>query len=208
MKIIVFDTETTGMPATSGRVEDQPYIVQFAAITYEYDQSNKAFKEIGRFNQLIKSPVKIPENCTQIHGITDQMVEKMPSFVEKSQEIYDLFKNADMAVAHNLEFDKTILDAEFKRSGLDNHYLPTELYDTMKETKSLCKLPGRNGNYKSPKLMELHQFLFGIHFDNAHNAIKDVEATGKCIEKLLEVGFMKVKQPQQTSPETEQFSLF
>ena len=56
---------------------------------------------------------------------------------------------------------------------------------TMKCSTDFCKLPGKKG-FKSPRLSELHQVLFGTGFDNAHNAMADVEATARCFWKLKE----------------------
>ena len=40
------------------------------------------------------------------------------------------------------------------------------------------------GEWKWPKLQELHFKLFKTHFENAHNAMADVEATIKCFFEL------------------------
>ena len=53
----------------------------------------------------------------------------------------------------------------------------------MKLSTDYCKLPGKKG-FKSPRLAELHQVLFGSGFDNAHNALADVEATARCFWDL------------------------
>ncbi len=208
MKITIFDTETTGMPNPSLPLADQPHVIQFAAITYAFDETARTFTEIARYDQLIKPPFRIPTEGQQIHGITDEMVADKPSFAQVADQIQDIFQQADIAIAHNLEFDKAVLEMEFERLQKSKNFLPGQIYDTMKETKELCKLPGRHGGYKNPKLMELHQVLLGETFANAHNAIKDVEATGRCVQKLLEVGFFAPKAVEAAEPAIEQGSLF
>jgi DNA polymerase III epsilon subunit-like protein len=59
MRITVFDTETTGFPVKEGRLDQQPYIVQFASITGELG-SDGTYHEIGRENIFIKPPISIP----------------------------------------------------------------------------------------------------------------------------------------------------
>jgi DNA polymerase III epsilon subunit-like protein len=189
MKIIVFDTETTGFPTPGQPLEKQPYLCQFAAIVLEYNPQNKAIIELSRTDILIKPPIAIPAECTNIHGITDAMVANQKTFSEHAPALLGLFRSADIAIAHNLIFDQQLIEFELERAGLDKKFLPAQIYDSMKETKDLCKLPGRNGNYKSPRLMELHQFLVGQPFQEAHNAIKDVEALSRCVKVLLEQGF-------------------
>src|SRR5690606_3779913 len=59
--------------------------------------------------------------------------------------------------------------------------------DTCTEvTADLLKLPGgRGGRYKLPNLTELHSYLFGVPFAEAHNATADVEATTRCFFELI-----------------------
>ncbi len=59
--------------------------------------------------------------------------------------------------------------------------------DTCTEvTADLLKLPGgRGGRYKLPTLTELHAYLFGVPFAEAHNATADVEATTRCFFELV-----------------------
>lgn len=189
MKIIVFDTETTGFPTPGQPLEKQPYLCQFAAIILEYNPQNKTIIELSRTDLLIKPPIAIPAESTNVHGITDSMVANQKNFVEQAAIILSLFKQSDIAIAHNLIFDQQLIEFELERAGLDKTFLPAQIYDSMKETKALCKLPGRNGNYKLPRLMELHQFLVGQPFQEAHNAMKDVEALARCVKVLLEQGF-------------------
>jgi len=64
------------------------------------------------------------------------------------------------------------------------------ILDTATEaTAKLLKLEGgRGGKYKLPTLTELHQYLFGVPFGEAHNATADVEATTRCFFELLRKG--------------------
>jgi DNA polymerase-3 subunit alpha len=65
-----------------------------------------------------------------------------------------------------------------------------QILDTCTEqTASLCKLEGgKGGRYKLPTLSELHLFLFGEAFAEAHNATADVEATARCFLELIRIG--------------------
>lgn len=63
----------------------------------------------------------------------------------------------------------------------------------MLESVDLCKLPGRYpGNYKWPKLIELHNHLFGCDFEGAHDALDDVKATVKCFFELKKCGLINI----------------
>ncbi len=189
MKIVVFDTETTGIPSKGLSLEWQPHICQFAAVVYEC--ADGVLREVLRRDFLIKPSVAIEYEVVRVHGITNAMVADAPSFGEVAEEILELFSSADCVVAHNLAFDEAVLRCELLRLGRDGDFLPEQRFDTMKETRDLCQLPGRHEGFKSPKLVELHQFLFGRGFDGAHNALADVLATGACLGELLARGVFK-----------------
>lgn len=209
MRITIFDTETTGLPIREGKLSDQPHVTQFASQTFDYDPKIRRFVEISRFNQLIKPPISIPEVCVRISGITDAMVANMPTFAQISDQILAIFRNSDLAVAHNLNFDQEILGFEMQRLGLPKNCLPKNTYDSMEGTRNLCKLPGKSSyGYKSPKLMELHQFLLNESFAEAHNAEKDVEALSRCLKVLLQNGIYQPVIATLTEVPAEQASMF
>ena len=199
MKIIVFDTETTGFPSSSLPLEEQPYVCQFAGIVYEYDYSTGVLNEIHREDQLIKPLIEIPHDSSMIHGITSDHVENAPTFKEYAPRLLEIFGRCDMAVAHNLSFDKEVIANELLRAGMQKDFLPEETFDTMLSTKEMCRLPGRLGGYKAPKLAELHVFLFNENFENAHNALADVVATGNCLQELIKRGVLEISEPAQDS---------
>ena len=72
------------------------------------------------------------------------------------------------------------------------------ILDTCTEvTASLCKIPGgRGGKFKLPTLTELHNYLFGVGFGEAHNATADVEATTRCFFELIRKGHFTEAQLQ------------
>lgn len=184
MKITIFDTETTHLPIRGKSLDQQPYIIQFASQTFEFDQHSRDFIEIFRYNQLIKPLGPISPDSQRITGITEAMVANQPVFQAVAEQIIKIFKDSDLAVAHNISFDQEVLAYEFERLGLPTNFLPINIFDSMEGTRDLCKLPGRSG-YKAPRLMELHQFLLNESFEEAHNAEKDVEALSRCVKALL-----------------------
>lgn len=195
MKIIVFDTETTGLPINSDDLDLQPYICQFAAIIYEYDGSNWAEAEV--IDILIRPLIPIPLMATALHGIKDEDVTDQPVFSEVVDQIIEAFQKSDVAVAHNLSFDQKIIEVELARLGRPKQFLPPQTFDTMNETRELCQIPGKNGNFRAPRLMNLHQILFEEKFDQAHNALNDVRATARCLHELASRNIFKADEPSQ-----------
>jgi DNA polymerase III epsilon subunit-like protein len=58
----------------------------------------------------------------------------------------------------------------------------------MRSSTSFCRIPGGPRGYKWPKLQELHQALFSVEFDAAHDAVADVRACAKCFFELKRRG--------------------
>ena len=66
--MIVFDTETTGLPAADAApLAKQPHIIEFAAIKLDED----TLEEVSRLEFLSKPPIDLPPIITKITGITD-----------------------------------------------------------------------------------------------------------------------------------------
>ena len=117
MKAFVFDTETTGFTVRDGRLDQQPYIIQFAGILGEISQEN-GFVEIDRINVLIKPPISIPFASSQVNGIYDRDVADKESLSHHIDEIMDFINvRTDIVVAHNIEYDRDVLSYELERLG-------------------------------------------------------------------------------------------
>lgn len=181
---LFFDTETTGVPrnykAPSSDTRNWPRLVQLAWIL-----ADEVGNRIHEGNLIVKPDgFVIPSEATKIHGITTQkaIAEGIPL-----KDAISMFK-ADLDVAtfvvgHNVDFDKKIVGAEMIRLGMSDELGKKKSYCTMLSTTNFCKIPGSYG-YKYPQLQELYKKLFGKEFDNAHDAMSDIEATEKCFWEL------------------------
>ena len=192
MKICIWDTETTGFPVKEWKLEQQPYIIQFAAIVFDFSE-DASIAEIERHNTLIKPRVSIPFGASQVHGIYDKDVVDVPYIEEYIDIIMKVLNGADIVVGHNISYDEEILWYELARIGRVWEYTPSQSICTMRSSTEYCKMPGRGFAWKPPKLSELHRFLFDEYFDGAHNALVDVEATGRSFFELVKRGVIKVE---------------
>lgn len=187
---LFFDTETTGLPkrwnAPVTDLDNWPRLVQLAWITCD-----ASGKETESRNAIIRPEgFVIPPEVARIHGITTQIaLEQGNPLAEVLEEFSGKVDEAEALVGHNISFDECIVGAEFERLRMMTSLFLKPKYCTMKSAANYCKLPGKNG-YKAPRLAELHMKLFGKGFDNAHNAMADVEATVKCFWKLRELKIM------------------
>ena len=181
---LFFDTETTGVPlnykAPSSDTQNWPRLVQLAWILTD-EEGNR----IHMGNLIVKPDgFVIPVDATKVHGITTQRAkeEGVPL-----AEAIDQFKAdldvATLIVGHNIEFDKKIVGAEMIRLGMKDELEKKKSYCTMQTSIDFCKIPGKYG-YKYPKLQELYRKLFSKDFEDAHNALSDIEATEKCFWEL------------------------
>jgi DNA polymerase III epsilon subunit-like protein len=179
---IVFDCETTGLADFSKPPEHecQPRLVQLGALLLDSD-----LQTVGEINLIVKPEgFTIPVEASNIHGITQEKAEKVG--ITESHILYifeEWCAKAETLVAHNIQFDGIVL-------GRANHirgfaYTPPKPYCTMKAATPICKLPGRNGQYKWPSLMEAHQILLGTGFEGAHDAMADVRACARIYERLI-----------------------
>lgn len=185
---LFFDTETTGLPrrwnAPVTDVDNWPRLVQLAWIMYD-DWGNV----VESRDAVIKPEgFIIPPEVSKLHGITTLIAnQKGVPLREVMEQFSDQIDRADVLVGHNIGFDECIVGAEFERLRMMTALFLKPKYCTMKSATSYCKLPGKNG-FKAPRLAELHQVLFGKGFDNAHNALADVEATARCFWKMRALG--------------------
>jgi DNA polymerase III subunit epsilon len=202
MRVIVFDTETTGLPKhrnavpTYSNLADWPYIVQFSYICYETDSG----EIVAMKDYIIRLPdnVTITEDSTRIHGITQEMMlEKGVGIQEVFDDFMDLMSTADLCVAHNMDFDKNMLFVEFYRLSqttenmfyIDSLVSCRKFYCTMQEGLYVCNIKAytkmeKKEYIKFPTLLELYIHLFKETPTGLHNALNDVVACARCFNYL------------------------
>lgn len=75
----------------------------------------KNSKELGRFNSFIKVE-QIPQNITELTGITLQMVKDAPSLAKVLND-FRLFLKDSIFIAHNVRFDYTFISKALNECG-------------------------------------------------------------------------------------------
>lgn len=180
---LVFDTETTGLiNYKAGKKSPlQPRMVQLGAVLIEDDG-----KVRGEVNLIIKPDGwTVPKEAADVHGITTEIAEKYGIPVVIALNIFNRWSViADTLVAHNFDYDDTILQSEFARIDREPEFVKKNSFCTMKAATDVVKIPGPRG-FKWPRLQETHKFLFGEEFADAHDAMADVRACGRVYLELL-----------------------
>ncbi len=207
MRVLVFDTETTGLPQSKIISPDTlklwPHIVQFSYVIYDTDTNDI----ISSIDNIIKvgEGIVISEGSIELHGITKEISQTKGCKISKTINIFfNYLRKVDILVGHNIEFDIQMLKVELLRL-IYSDSLPDEksrkyknyLYDlsnfeniycTMKNSIDLCSIKvldkfGKEYN-KYPKLIELHKYLFHTTPSNLHNSFNDILITLRCFIKI------------------------
>ena len=213
MKVIVFDTETTGLipsrfPRIASNLEKYPYIVQLSYIVYDTD----THKILHEQDDIIRLPddVEIPEDSIAVHGITKKLSKNRGIHIDSALEIFSLYvKQCQCVVANNIDFDMTMIDVECIRTGINYPFTSEKIYYcTMNKTKDMCNIVrkfrniGPNGQVrmesyvKKPTLNELHVHLFKRSPKGLHDALIDVRVCLRCFLKVvynIDYGFSATK---------------
>ncbi|WP_209402331.1 DNA polymerase III subunit alpha [Pseudozobellia sp. WGM2] len=185
---LIFDTETTGLPkkwdAPITDTDNWPRCIQIAWQLHD-DMGNL----IEHQDYLVKPDgFNIPYDAEQIHGISTELAQQegMP-LGEVLRKFNAAMARTKFIVGQNVGFDVNIMGAEYHRMAVENPLQELPVLDTCtEETAMLCQIPGgRGGKFKLPTLTELHEYLFGEPFSEAHNATADVEATTRCFLELI-----------------------
>jgi DNA polymerase-3 subunit epsilon len=191
---LVFDTETNGkiknysLKPSKDTLDNFPRVAQLAFGLYKENGDLRI-----AYNFIIKPDGwEIPKEKFFIdHNLTTERCELIgiPIKDALNQFLVEI-QNSQYLIAHNISFDHPVLSSEMIRLGLSSSR-KLEKICTMKSTMDFCQLPPyRYGEYKYPKLEELHRKLFDCEFEDAHDAFGDVKATAKCFFELKKRGII------------------
>jgi DNA polymerase III epsilon subunit-like protein len=183
---LFFDTETTGLPinwkAPVSDVDNWPRVTQLA--WQVYDEDGKLIRE--RCNLIKPDGWEIPKEAFFIDNnmSTERCEREGVRMLDILEDFVEQVGNADYLIAHNMAFDDKVIGAEMIRANLAFGSEPKKVC-TMQESIDFCKIPPfKWGNYKWPKLIELHEKLFNEGFDGAHDALADVKACARSFFEL------------------------
>ena len=167
MKVIVFDTETTGLIKNRKLpLDKQPEIIEINAVLVDL----KDGKTIDEYDALINPSLvkdELPPIITKITGLKMEDLSGKPKFMTVHHEIQEFFNNCDACIAHNLSYDRDMIDIEFERMGVKFKW-PERMICTIEQTMHLT-------GYRL-NLQKLHTRLFSEGFEDAHRARNDVAA--------------------------------
>ncbi|WP_299045757.1 3'-5' exonuclease [uncultured Polaribacter sp.] len=162
--IVFFDLETTGVNIGSDRIVE-------ISILKVFPNGNKESK-----TWLVNPEIEIPQEATDVHGITNEKVVTEPTFKELAPKVNEMIADADLAGFNSNRFDIPLLAEELMRAGIDFDMNNRKAIDVQvifhkKEQRTL------SAGY---------QFYCGKELEGAHGAEADTNATYEILLAQLE----------------------
>ena len=197
MTVLAFDTETTGLVQQGRPLSLQPHLVQLAAL--QYSPEGQLLNQIS----LIIRPDgwEIPEAAAKVHGITTERALAQGVPLRTALAIFgQMRKISTVAVAHNMKFDRVIIEAAVLRAFDGQTVLPPiEEACTLEMAGPIVNLPptarmvasGFN-KFKPPNLTECMRFFFNEDLEGAHDALVDVTGCARVYWKIKEIEAQKL----------------
>jgi len=174
MQLFFFDTETTWFQNAWWR------IIQMWAIYWRYDKETDEFYPERIINQYINTDAPISDWAFKVHWITKDKISKFKKMDAYIKEFLSYINKSDLIVCHNVMFDILFLKNECKLCWID--------FDRDKK-RTFCTMNNHGvmefmWSSKFPRLQELHEKIFWKKFEDAHDAMADIEATKNCFLEL------------------------
>lgn len=186
--ILVFDTETNGLPKFNLPSIDpaQPHITQLAAELFDVDSGTV----LAYMDMLIRPEGwTIPRELEDLTGITNERADLFGMPVTLALKVFiGMWRKATVRVAHNEQFDARLIRIEMLRQldpadPFHEEWKAGASFCTQNKSVKLLNLPptarmvaaGRN-TPKSPNLGEAYRFFTGNELVGAHNAAVDLAA--------------------------------
>ena len=135
MRLIVLDTETTGLEPALGHK-----IIEIGGV----EVVNRKLTGT-HFHKYINPERDIDDGAFEVHGITSEFLADKPIFAEISEEFIEFIRGAELVI-HNAPFDVSFLDYEL--SILDEHLGTIEDHCQVTDSLALArhKHPGQKNN--------------------------------------------------------------
>lgn len=220
LRIVLFDTETNGLPqrknAPVTEVGVYPAILSLSWALYEVIMKSEEiiFTLLDKQTRFLRLPPKVPwdTSAAVIHGITEEQARFGSDRVSAStaiKEFISVLQSADIVVAHNMAFDKSVVQAAAFACGLPLNYTywshHLRLICTMEYTRDFVKIPFHQyqqilsspprSPHKPPKLKELYFWLFNRNFEHQfnirlHSSEIDVDCLSRCFIELVQRGIL------------------
>ena len=134
-RLIVLDTETTGLDVNDGH-----RIIEIGCV----EIVNRNITS-NSFHRYVNPMRQIDDGAKNVHGITYSMLEDKPKFSEILNELLEYLSDSDLII-HNAPFDLGFLSKELSFCGKEDNYLESsrKIHDTLKISRK--RFPGKRNS--------------------------------------------------------------
>ena len=170
--VLVIDTETTGLDPELG--------AEIVECAFRLGLRDGSETKLWR----VKPMRPIPPEAIAIHGITNEMTEKWPSFGEIADEVAKWVRWSSCIIGYNPDYDIKMIDVELIRAGIHVKWPKVILC-----AKRLWDIH----RPRPPRDLQAayQQFVDPSGFEGAHGALKDARATAQVFNAQLEAFGLK-----------------
>lgn len=170
--LAVFDLETTGIDVETSRIVSATVAVLDAA-----------GHVLERSDWLIDPGVEIPEQATNVHGITTEHAAQnggtpVEGIAEIVATIRALLGRGLPLVAYNAPYDLTLLNRESMRHGIPPLLSPTPVIDPLVIDKAVDRYR------KGKRTLQVTSAFYGVLLEDAHDAGADAIAAGRVAQAI------------------------
>jgi len=161
--LVLYDLETTGLKPTDR-------IVSITAL--------KVFPsgETEVKSTLVNPEIPIPKEASDVHGITNEMVDKSPTFKNIAKSLNTFIEGCDIGGFNNRQFDDIILCEEFSRADIVFPAIGVRSIDACTIFKKM----------EQRTLVGAYKFYCGKVLEDAHSSKADTLATYEVFLAQLE----------------------
>jgi len=165
-RVVVFDTETTG-------VTNSDEIVQIAAAEYIRGERTRTL------SVYVTPTCDIHPEAEAAHGLSREFLEENGvAPTEALEQFFDFIGHDAFLVGHNIHFDLRMLQNECRKFGYEADVGDLSFCDTIRLAKRL--VPGLSC-YRLSNLID----VLGLDGDNSHDALDDTLACGALFFDLI-----------------------
>jgi len=191
MKILWYDTETTGLTENSAMFQISGVIEIGGEVKEEFDIFCKPHEG-----------AEISEQALEVTGVSREQLDSFQSPKKAYEELVEIFsKYIDkfdrddkfIIAGQNVKFDIDVLNRFFKRNS--DNYMGSflnykQVFDTLSVYTALeiAEVVPKLENHKLETICK----IMGVELSNAHNSLADIRATKEVGDKLLQ-GLRRIK---------------
>ncbi len=177
LRILVFDTETTGLNIHRDRM------LEIGAVGIQGGEI--LLKDT--FELLIDAKKSPAEDSIQVHGLLPEEIRSKGLSEQEAIARFLGYIKGDGVVAHHINFDIGMIEMAMRRSGVERFFMFNKRIDTAELAKKL-EHPRKPPSYIDHSKYGLDELCerYGISTEDRHRAWGDAMITAKLFLKLVQ----------------------